>query len=955
MGLCFVLVALCVFLGSAVSTVIHAKSTDTAPVLTTIYSGPFAPTGIWSDADGNIYGCETAFHSVFKVTSGGVKTDFAGTRGTSGSATEGESVLAALFNSPRAVWADDEFLYVTDSVNNRIRRISWTTSLVTTIVGGGAGSIPLTGVVAGTSIALTLPNAITGSSNGMVYFANFDHIFMLMPSTGLVGNVGFIAGGGDHIGTFAHGDLASLSDIQGLAVDPTNNNFLFVADSGNKVVRKMDLTTGNSIIFAGRVKKENYRLPSKLYENGAVPYEITFGTPSSVWVDSNGNVFIYDSRYHIISVARHNKIYLFAGEWQYADPANILMTGPANQVHIQVSQIFGDSSKGILYLSDGTRGAIQQISPLTVNVYAPPPTISPSETPTDIPTATATTSPSASPTDTPTGIPTSVPTESPTEIPTATPTGVPTETPTEAPSTTPTVTPTETPSAIPTETPTETPSATPTSGPTETPTEPPSTTPTVTPTETPTETPSAIPSATPTSGPTEIPTETPSATPTVIPTEIPSAIPTEVPTENPTETPSTIPTVIPTEAPTNIPTVLPTVVPTASPTSFVPIISKMVNLDAVLTIPRGIWTDFSGNIFVSDSTNRIFFQSIDDSTVTTFAGTTTAGFAGDGLTLSNARFNNPQGIWGDRNYFYICDSGNNRIRALNWNTNVITTLVGGGTQTISPTTPKDANSVVLTTPISIWGDGAGNIYITSTDKKLYLFTPANGKIIHFAYGGTNLGANTAGTNGPEVPFLELATTETTVDYGYLVVSGDNSRNCLYVVEPYPSVLRKLDLLTKKGTIIAGIHSSFGPVIINGALATATQFNNMRAHFVAANGLIFLTDDYNYQVSVVNPVTGKIYKVAGTQNNFEPAGLRANNDPTNLLGIGGDPLIAKIRPYLLWGDNLRNRLYVTDRDHASVRMIQPLSLPPSAGSNRRKLEETCLPHQNVRLRGSMRQY
>jgi hypothetical protein len=54
--------------------------------------------------------------------------------------------------------------------------------------------------------------------------------------------------------------------------------------------------------------------------------------------------------------------------------------------------------------------------------------------------------------------------------------------------------------------------------------------------------------------------------------------------------------------------------------------------------PKGIWSDPAGNVYVSDSTNRIFVQSAVDSTVTTFAGTTTApDFAGDGLTLSNAR------------------------------------------------------------------------------------------------------------------------------------------------------------------------------------------------------------------------------------------------------------------------------------------------------------------------------
>jgi hypothetical protein len=266
------------------------------------------------------------------------------------------------------VWGDDQYLYVTDSVNNRIRRISWTTSLITTIVGGGVGAILTSGEFLGTSVALTFPNAIAGSFNGKVYFADFGHVYLLVPETGMVGIVSFIAGGGDRIGTFAHGDKAHLSDVQGLAVDPTNN-FLFVADSGNKVVRKMDLTTGQSIIFAGRAKKEHFYLPSTPFKNGEAAHKVKFGNPSSVWVDQDGHVFIADSHFHTISVVRHNKIFSFAGNFSSGVISNSLMTGPANQVDIEASYIFGDSSKGVLYLSDKTRGGIQKISSLAVNAY----------------------------------------------------------------------------------------------------------------------------------------------------------------------------------------------------------------------------------------------------------------------------------------------------------------------------------------------------------------------------------------------------------------------------------------------------------------------------------------------------------------------------------------------------------------------------------------------------------
>jgi hypothetical protein len=57
-------------------------------MVSTLYSGVVALIGIWSDANGNIYSCEIGFHSIFKMTTAAVKTDFAGTRGTAGVAKE---------------------------------------------------------------------------------------------------------------------------------------------------------------------------------------------------------------------------------------------------------------------------------------------------------------------------------------------------------------------------------------------------------------------------------------------------------------------------------------------------------------------------------------------------------------------------------------------------------------------------------------------------------------------------------------------------------------------------------------------------------------------------------------------------------------------------------------------------------------------------------------------------
>ena len=91
------------------------------------------------------------------------------------------------------------------------------------------------------------------------------------------------------------------------------------------------------------------------------------------------------------------------------------------------------------------------------------------------------------------------------------------------------------------------------------------------PTSTPTLTPSPIPTATPTKTPTRTPTNTPTLTPSLIPTATPTKTPTRTPTNTPTLTPSPIPTATPTNTPTrtptNTPTLTPSPIPTATPTN----------------------------------------------------------------------------------------------------------------------------------------------------------------------------------------------------------------------------------------------------------------------------------------------------------------------------------------------------------------------------------------------------
>jgi sugar lactone lactonase YvrE len=940
MKLFFVLTVLLSFLG-------RGFSDETVPMVSTLYSGEVSPVGIWADASGNIYGCETGFHTVFKLTSGGVKTDFAGTRGTAGVASEGVLAVNALFNSPRAVWGDGQFLYVTDSVNNRIRRVSWTTSLVTTVVGGGTGSIFTSGSFPGTSVALSLPNAIAGSSNGKVYFADFDHVYMLAPETGLVGVVSFIAGGGDRIGTFAHGAQVSLKDIQGLAVDPTNNNFLFVADSGNKVVRKMDLSTGKSIIFAGRVKKEKFHLPSKPFKNGETAYKVKLGNPSSVWVDSDGSVFIADSFYHTISVVRHDKIYLFAGKWQ-SSISNTLMTGPASQVQIEASHVFGDSSRGVLYLCDGTRGGIQQISPLTVNVYVKP-TAAPTKNPTEAPARPPTVSPTINAivhydSTYKIGVESSELTDNDkkTICQTILETTVPKPDFCEivAVGFTPNVTNRRRlklakPLDITTYTADVTarlqyniddyPDTT---------------------VEELTETVTAalekaledksFGNALTVNAETNEAVHLQGATVEEVHTVV--SIVTSQPTSRPTRQPSGQPTSRPS-------TSKPSGQPTSQPTVISDQLISTTNFDSLLLGPADVWADGNGNVFVATyfathNVNHYIYKQSSDGSVSRFAGIYSEGnFSGDGGLATQAALFSPKGLWGDSDYLYFCDFDNGRIRAIDFVSNIITTIIGGGNSwTIGPV-PQPATAVSVQAQ-SIWGDGQDNLYIL-TDRQVLLYSIADKTIKLLAYSPS--GASMSGLNGEKVPLLDLRP-----DLELQSMSGDATRNCLYIVEMGPGdvyrnvIVRKLDLTSKTATIFAGNLAYISTdQYTDGIMATSMAFSGTYAGlWVATDGTVFVSDSGSNVISAVNPNTGRIRWFAGTWNDYGDSVGRADVDGNNeLLNMDGPAKLGKMYPKVIAGNSQLDTLYVVDDRHNAVRQISSLFTSPAVAlPGHRKLDD-----------------
>lgn len=107
---------------------------------------------------------------------------------------------------------------------------------------------------------------------------------------------------------------------------------------------------------------------------------------------------------------------------------------------------------------------------------------------------------------------------------------------------------------------------------------------------------------------------------------------------------------------------------------------------ATLNHPMGVAMDPAGNLYISEPAgHRIRRVNVQTGIIMTVVGTGTAGFSGDGGPAQAASLNNPTGIAFDSaGNLYIADMGNARIRLVNGQTGIITTIAGNGTNGVSP-------------------------------------------------------------------------------------------------------------------------------------------------------------------------------------------------------------------------------------------------------------------------------
>ncbi|MGZ3765681.1 MAG: NHL repeat-containing protein [Mucilaginibacter sp.] len=148
---------------------------------------------------------------------------------------------------------------------------------------------------------------------------------------------------------------------------------------------------------------------------------------------------------------------------------------------------------------------------------------------------------------------------------------------------------------------------------------------------------------------------------------------------------------------------------------------------ATFNLPEGVAVDGSGNVYVADNGNNLIRKITPDGTVSTLAGSGSAGSAnGTGVAAS---FNSPFGIAVDASgNVYVADAGNNQIRKIS-PAGVVTTFAGSGIKGAGNATGAAAS---FNTPSGVAVDAAGNVYVADENNNMIRKITAAGVVTTLA-------------------------------------------------------------------------------------------------------------------------------------------------------------------------------------------------------------------------------
>lgn len=301
------------------------------------------PTDVAVAVDGTVYVADKGNHTIRRITPDGSVTTVAGLAGVTGS-NNGPGATARFF-SPTGVALDQAGnLYVTESVNSRVRKIT-PPGLVSTFSGAGMGSQDGAWNVA----KFNQPDGIVFAPDGFLYVVDFggDQIRKVAADGSVTTFAGSTRGYADGLGR-----AAQFRFPQGLAVDAMGT--LYLADTANFAIRTITPEGLVGTLAGGTIG----------FLDG-LGTAARFRSPTAIAVDPAGNVLVADSGNHLIRKLRPNGLVTtLAGLAEIKGSTD----GPERLARFNNPKGIAVSKAGLLYVADTGNSTIRRGIPN----YIPP-------------------------------------------------------------------------------------------------------------------------------------------------------------------------------------------------------------------------------------------------------------------------------------------------------------------------------------------------------------------------------------------------------------------------------------------------------------------------------------------------------------------------------------------------------------------------------------------------------